>query len=129
MYNGKTYKPSTLTENSSQLGNSLVIPIELGDEELVERVLNDKEMIQATLSMRAFFYDTLLTFGDKYKTYIIDDIKQRYKKMLDNGATTFWETEKGVADFDGAGSLCHGWSTIPIYYFWLLGLVKTIIKQ
>ena len=37
--------------------------------------------------------------------------------MLDKGATTFWETEKGEADFGGAGSLCHGWSAIPIYYF------------
>ena len=35
--------------------------------------------------------------------------------MLRNGATTFWETEKGEADFDGAGSLCHGWSAIPLY--------------
>ena len=58
--------------------------------------------------MRAFLYDSLLKFGDKYKTYIIDDIKEKYKKMLDMGATTFWETEKGAADFDGAGSLCHG---------------------
>ena len=36
--------------------------------------------------------------------------------MLDAGATTFWETEKGATDFDGAGSLCHGWSALPIYY-------------
>ena len=116
-YNGKTYKLSTLTEKSSQLGNSLVLLIGLGGEELAERVLDDKEMITATLSMRAFLYDALLTFGDKYKGYILSDIKEKYKKMLDKGATTFWETEKGAADFDGAGSLCHGWSAIPIYYF------------
>ena len=36
--------------------------------------------------------------------------------MLDCGATTFWETEKGAADFEGAGSLCHGWSAFPIYF-------------
>ena len=35
--------------------------------------------------------------------------------MLDAGATTFWETELGATDFDGAGSLCHGWSAVPLY--------------
>lgn len=115
-YNGKTYKLSDITDRGSQLGNSLAILIGLGSEELAERILNDKEMITATLSMRAFLYDALLTFGDKYKGYILSDIKEKYKRMLDAGATTFWETEKGAADFDGAGSLCHGWSALPIYY-------------
>ena len=117
-YNGKTYKLSDITERDSQLGNSLAILIGLGDEELAERIINGKEMITATLSMRAFLYDALLTFGDKYKGYILNDIKEKYKKMLDTGATTFWETEKGASDFDGAGSLCHGWSAIPVYYFY-----------
>ena len=119
-YNGKYYKLSNITEKSSQLGNSLAILIGLGDEELAERIISDKEMIAATLSMRAFLYDALLTLGDKYKGYILNDIKEKYKKMLDAGATTFWETEKGAADFDGAGSLCHGWSALPVYYFNIL---------
>lgn len=122
-FNGKEYKLSTATEKCSALGNSLAILIGLGDEELAERVINDKEMIPATLSMRTFLYDALLTFGDKYKGYILDDIKDKYKKMLDSGATTFWETEKGACDFDGAGSLCHGWSALPVYYFNLLNKV------
>jgi len=41
--------------------------------------------------------------------------------MLDRGATTFWETIKGADDFGGAGSLCHGWSALPIYYYEILG--------
>ena len=116
-YNGNGYKLSTLTEKESQLGNSFAILIGLGDEKLAERIINDNQMIHATLSMRAFLYDALLTFGDEYKEFIISDVKRKYKKMLDAGATTFWETEKGCEDFDGAGSLCHGWSAIPIYYF------------
>ncbi|MBQ6922588.1 MAG: hypothetical protein IJQ66_05815, partial [Clostridia bacterium] len=116
-YNGKEYKLSTHTNKTSQLGNSLAILIGLGSEELAERIINGKEMITATLSMRAFLYDALLTFGDKYKRYILNDIKEKYKKMLDAGATTFWETEKGAVDFDGAGSLCHGWSALPVLYY------------
>jgi hypothetical protein len=41
--------------------------------------------------------------------------------MLSCGATTFWETILGAEDFNGAGSLCHGWSAIPVY--WLTKLV------
>lgn len=36
--------------------------------------------------------------------------------MLFGETGTFWETELGAADFGGAGSLCHGWSAIPVYY-------------
>ena len=40
------------------------------------------------------------------------------------GATTFWETELGEKDFDNAGSLCHGWSALPIYYYHLFKVGK-----
>ena len=42
--------------------------------------------------------------------------------MLDRGATSFWETELGWEDFDYAGSLCHGWSAIPLYLYGAYGL-------
>jgi hypothetical protein len=37
--------------------------------------------------------------------------------MLKNGATSFWETINGEKDFGNAGSLCHGWSALPIIYY------------
>lgn len=70
-----------------------------------------------TLSMLGFLYDALLKVNqEKYRDYILKDIRRRYGAMLDKGATSFWETEKGEADFDNAGSLCHGWSALPVYY-------------
>ena len=27
-----------------------------------------------------------------------------------------WETQSGADDLDLAGSLCHGWSSLPVYY-------------
>jgi hypothetical protein len=66
--------------------------------------------------MNTFYYDALLMFGDKYRDFILNDIKKKYGYMLEQGATTFWETEKGWQDFNNAGSLCHGWSAIPAYY-------------
>ncbi len=111
------YKLSTDTELYSQLGNALTLLIGLGDERLAEKIVKDENMVLATLSMRAFVYDALLRFKGKYEAFVLADIRERYAKMLDAGATSFWETEKGAADFEGAGSLCHGWSAIPIYYF------------
>jgi hypothetical protein len=44
--------------------------------------------------------------------------------MIDAGSTTVWETINGSVDFDNAGSLCHGWSAVPIYVYNKLGLIK-----
>lgn len=110
------YKLSTKGEYFSRLGNSMALLIGLGDEALADKLLGGTELIPVTLSMSAFFYDALLRFGQRYSQWIVNDIRKRYKMMLDAGATTFWETEKGWQDFDNAGSLCHGWSAIPVYY-------------
>ena len=47
--------------------------------------------------------------------------------MLFNGATTFWETLEGADAFHRAGSLCHGWSAVPVYFYYayVLGLKPT----
>jgi len=44
-------------------------------------------------------------------------IMQVWGSMVYSGSTTFWETIDGGDAFSKAGSLCHGWSAIPIY-FW-----------
>ena len=104
-------------ERYSQLGNAFAYLIGLGDKPGFANRLFSNELIEASLSMRSFYYDALLQADENNKEYILKDIKTRYKKMLDAGATTFWETELGWRDTIGfAGSLCHGWSALPIYY-------------
>lgn len=104
-------------ERYSQLGNAFAYLIGLGEKQGLGERLTSNELIEASLSMRAFYYDALLKADEKHKDYVLKDIKTRYKKMLDEGATTFWETELGWRDTIGfAGSLCHGWSALPIYY-------------
>ena len=114
------YRLSTNGEHYSQLGNSFALLIGCGDKALAERIIHDQSLIQVTLSMNTFYYDALLQTSQSYQTFIIDDIRKKYGNMLKQGATTFWETEKGWEDFDGAGSLCHGWSAIPVYYLSML---------
>ena len=71
--------------------------------------------------MMPFVYDALLmTDRARYAPYVIDRLDRVYLEMLRHGATSFWETELGAADFGDAGSLCHGWSAAPVYYYQLL---------
>lgn len=120
------YVNSNNDNRVSELVNSLCILCGATDDEkgkmIAGRIVNNKgELTFTTLSMLCFKYDALLKVDkDKYKEYILNEIDLKFKKMLDAGATTFWETEKGDADFHNAGSLCHGWSALPIYYYNIL---------
>ena len=106
----------------SQLGNAVAIlcgAVTGADAEaLCEKLLNDPKMTQISLSMRCFLYDALLkTNKEKYTSVVLENIEKTYAPMLNAGSTTVWETELGEEDFSGAGSLCHGWSAMPIYYY------------
>ncbi|MBQ9544544.1 MAG: hypothetical protein IJV00_05410 [Clostridia bacterium] len=82
------------------------------------------DLLPATLSHSVFLYDALMKRPEKYAKFVIEDIASRWGKMLLAGATSFWETEDGADAFSYAGSLCHGWSAVPVYvYFrYVLGL-------
>lgn len=118
------YKLDNKSENYSVLGNAFALLVGLGNANIAEKVVNDKNIIPSTLSMKTFVYDALLSVSNKYKNWIIDDIETTYSYMLNNDATTFWETIVGAEDFGGAGSLCHGWSALPIYYYHSFGIAK-----
>lgn len=114
------YRNSTDDPKFSVLGNALAILAGMGDKAMADRLLSQREQItDCTLSMNCYLYDALLSVDPSYKDYVIKDIEAKYSYMLDNGATTFWETLEGwnVYIDPGAGSLCHGWSAMPIYYF------------
>lgn len=117
------FRMHTNTKKCSQFGQSLVILIGLGDEVTYEKTKKCSDMIEASLSTRGFVYDALLKDGNN-KEFILQDIKNRYNNMIDEGATTVYETEGGADDFGGSGSLCHGWSALPIYYLNILGVAK-----
>ena len=103
------------------IGNTFAIMAGLGDERTLKAIMGEDcgvDLVPATLSMLAFVYDTILAHdAENGKKFVLDDIYKNYIYMLSCGATSFWETIKGEADFHNAGSLCHGWSAIPVYYF------------
>ena len=84
---------------------------------LVLRLADGAFLPRVTLSHRVYYYDALLTEPD-LRERVLADVEEHWLPMLCAGATAFWETELGEADFDRAGSLCHGWSAAPIYVYW-----------
>lgn len=75
-------------------------------------------VVPTSLSMTTFVYDALMQVDtEHYKDFILNDIDTRYGYMLDQGATTFWENMGGWQAFGKAGSLCHGWSALAVYYY------------
>ena len=116
------YETRKDTAHFAKLTNALAILSGVADTEVAKRIAKklteDDGLVDASLSMRAFLYDALISVDrEKYSPYVIADIERIYAPMLKTGNNTVWETELGDADFDNAGSLCHGWSAIPIYYF------------
>lgn len=77
----------------------------------------DDRLVPTTLSYMAFKYDALLTNAERYGEWVFDDIADIWGNMLFQGATSFWETQAGACEFENAGSLCHGWSSIPVFYY------------
>ena len=93
--------------------------------EIICEKLAGGELIPCSLSMKCFKFDALLSVDEeKYQGAVLAEIRKDYQLMLDSGSSAAWETIDGAAAFDHAGSLCHGWSAIPIYYFKKLKVVE-----
>ena len=113
-----------LSQNGAEytaLGNALAVLAGLTDETetraICEKLVNG-ELLECSLSMKCFKYDAVLSaLGARGKEWVLSELRKDYGKMLDAGATTVWETIDGASAFENAGSLCHGWSAIPIYYY------------
>jgi hypothetical protein len=92
---------------------------------IIRSVLADdnNDLVKISLSNSLFKFEALLQ-DRKYSNRVLDLIEKTWGYMLYNKATTFWETIKGADYFEFAGSLCHGWSAIPlyVYYAYYLGV-------
>lgn len=104
------------------LGNALAILANISSNpSLLAEKLTNGTFVEPSLSMKCFKYDALLLADqNRWKDYVLNEIKRDYSLMLEKGATSVWETIEGARAFNGAGSLCHGWSAMPIYYYHLL---------
>ncbi len=102
----------------------LALDISKERKQVLCKAITEEKIENTTLSFKTFVYDALLSVDASYKDFILNDIRTLFGKMLNEGATSFWETMDGWSDFHHAGSLCHGWSAIAVYYYNLLGVAK-----
>lgn len=114
----------SLTQHGGEytvLGNAFAILAGLTSEaegRAICRRFVDGSLTECSLSMKTFEYDAMLRVDEAaWAPVILAEIRRNYGKMLEQGATSVWETLEGASAFDGAGSLCHGWSAIPVYYY------------
>ncbi|MBR2904134.1 MAG: hypothetical protein IKC37_05770 [Clostridia bacterium] len=74
------------------------------------------KVVDCTYSTLVIKYEAIIK-ADGNADYCVEDICKQFGGMILQGATSYWETALGEADFDDAGSLCHGWSSVACYIF------------
>ena len=104
----------------AELTNALIAYADAAKDDRLDSVLVNlagKSLIPVTLAYSIFKYEALMKQKNRYARVVFRDIADLWGHMLRAGATTFWETIEGARDFGNAGSLCHGWSAIPIVLY------------
>ncbi|MBQ8748616.1 MAG: family 78 glycoside hydrolase catalytic domain [Oscillospiraceae bacterium] len=94
-----------------------LVPSAIAPRLRCELANDENPWVKVTISHFIYKIDALMLEPEKYYDYINQQIMKLWSKMVYAGSTTFWETIDGGDAFYKAGSLCHGWSATPIY-FW-----------
>lgn len=104
-----------------------VVPADKVDALREKLAGDDNGMVACTISHTLYKFEALLTNRDKYGKRVFDLIARDWGYMLSQGATSFWETIDGADAFHDAGSLCHGWSGVPAWFYgaYILGVKPT----
>ena len=116
--------------------NMFAILYDLCDDDKKQSIINnvlksDKVQPITTPYMRFYELSALLKVGEI--DFVLDEIKAYWGGMIEQGATSFWETfdarESGPEKYAMYGrkfgkSLCHAWGASPIYLIgrYVLGL-------
>ena len=105
-------------DHCSELATALALTLGVLDAERSERAASsiiNGGLVPATLSSMRYLVDGLFRSGPQARTHLLDRVEKTWGSMILRGATSCWETIAGADDFDGAGSLCHGWSALPVF--------------
>lgn len=88
---------------------------------------DENGLTPCTISHTLYKFEALLTDSEKYAARVFELILRDWGYMLSQGATSFWETIDGAKAFNNAGSLCHGWSGVPSWFYgaYILGIKPT----
>jgi hypothetical protein len=115
----------------SELTQILALCEQIVPEELQAGLVDDlieRRFVPCMLSAAYYRLKASLAGGRKARAWTDSLLCETWSTMAFTGSSTMWETEGGAADFDYAGSLCHGWSALPIYYHQAVNLGITPIS-
>ena len=121
----RSYAAADEAWGDDELTQALMVCADICPDERLDGVLaalSGGRLTAITLSYSIFQFDALMKRPERYARWVFDRIARDWGRMLYEGATTFWETQAGSRDFDDAGSLCHGWSAVPVYCYFAYGL-------
>ena len=111
---GASLAPSELAQALALLANAIPEDERAG---VVKKLSAPSDWTQTTLSQSLYKYEALRAAGGAAERAMRKSLDETWSAMLDAGATSFWEVSEGWKAFGGAGSLCHGWSAVPVYFY------------
>jgi alpha-L-rhamnosidase len=103
-----------LSARISEHANCWAIIFGVANDDMVQRIVESvfsKQLTTVRAATPYFSFYVLCALGKAGRHHeALDYIRNRWKRMLDWGATTWWET------WEPKASLCHGWSSGPSYF-------------
>ncbi|NMA20002.1 MAG: family 78 glycoside hydrolase catalytic domain [Lentisphaerae bacterium] len=111
-------KPFGLYHEHTQLLMLHVQAVPQEKKEALLKVIFAEKLVPVTLSVMPYLLMLFLQqdHGPESRNFVLSKFQRNYYRMLDGKSTSLWETIKGGDDFMYAGSLCHGWSSLPVYF-------------
>ena len=80
------------------------------------RLSEEPGCIPVSTSVLPLTVDALHQAGPEGRRIASERLTRTFAPMLFAGTDTLWEVSAGAIGFDGAGSLCHAWSSVPVYW-------------
>lgn len=111
---GKNLAPAELVQSLALLADA--VPRE-SRRAVAVKLSSPSDWTETSLSQSIYKYEALLSEGGDVADAALRSMTMVWKRMLDDGATSFWEVKEGWTAFGGLASLCHGWSAIPVYIY------------
>ncbi|MBQ9503370.1 MAG: family 78 glycoside hydrolase catalytic domain [Lentisphaeria bacterium] len=73
-------------------------------------------LVSCTYSSMPFLIRALMRFGKDVQDYAASRVFEAFDSLTLLGATTLWENPADGSLGGDAASLCHGWSSLPVYF-------------
>lgn len=97
--------------------NKVVVPgVNMDADSKFLQVFKDDSLVPVSFSAMPYYMRAWMEVSPESRAAMEKIVNEQFPAMLYQGATSFWETDDGGDAFAYAGSMCHAWSSLPIFY-------------